>query len=300
MTIYAIGEALIDLLPTEDGHFSAQVGGAPLNAACAAARLGAEVALIARLSNDGFGQKIKATLKEFGVGTAQLKTDEGRPTALAVVSLDAAGERSFSFYRENTADTALSAEDLADFSPKAGDVLHFCSVALSSEAGRAAHRLAIEKVRAAGGRVYFDVNVRLPLWPSAEACAAAVAEFLPLADMVKVSDDELPHLGKTAEELFVGEVSDVVVTRGAHGAMWLQRGETIAECAGFAVPVADTTGAGDAFSGAMLTLLGDERSHEEKLRLACACGALATTRRGALSSLPTLAHVQELLNKEQP
>lgn len=300
MNIYAIGEALIDLLPTDEGYYSAQVGGAPLNAAAAAARLGGHVSLISRVSSDGFGQQIRNTLREFGVSTTHLHTDPFRQTALAVVSLDKAGERSFSFYRENTADTALSPEDLVNFSPQAGDVLHFCSVALSSEKGRAAHHKAIQLVKEAGGRVYFDVNIRLPLWNSTEECIAAVTEFLPLADMVKVSDDELPHLGKRAEDLFIGEVKDVIVTRGSKGALWLRNAEHLAEFAGYSVEVADTTGAGDAFSGAILFLFWDELIPQQKLEFACACGALATTKRGALSSLPTSAEVQQFLQKESP
>ena len=138
--------------------------------------------------------------------------------------------------------------------PQPGDLLHFCSVSLVPSPMREAHAEAIRRFTAAGAGVSFDLNIRLPLWDDSLECRAAVWEFLPLAHLVKVSDDELPFVTESGEvaELFGGKVQHVIYTQGRNGAQWHTRAGLLAEVAAFPVQAVDATGAGDAFIGAVL------------------------------------------------
>ena len=117
--ITAIGEALIDLTQTGlsasgVAEYAANPGGAPANLAVAAAKLGASTAFIGRVGTDAFGTQLRECLRANGVDVSRMLTDAQRPTTLAVVSLDSRGERSFSFYRQHSADLALSPDDVPD------------------------------------------------------------------------------------------------------------------------------------------------------------------------------------------
>ncbi|QJC50940.1 carbohydrate kinase [Paenibacillus albicereus] len=313
--VFTIGEALIDWIPEQKGvglkevtAFSKAAGGAPANVACAVARLGGSSAFIGKLGEDAFGDFLVETMDEVGVDTTRvLRTGEAN-TAMAFVSLKEDGNREFSFYRSPSADMLLRPEEIGDWFA-AGDVLHFCSVDLIDAPVKEAHRAAIAKCREAGGIVSFDPNVRLPLWPSPEACRRAILEFLPLARIVKISDEELAFITGIEDEeealssLLTGEVEHVVYTRGPAGATWLSRGFR-ADVLGHAVKAVDTTGAGDSFIGALLYGIHrrpdfragiDERAARELLAYANAAAAVTTTRPGAIAALPRPHEVEDML-----
>ena len=122
---------------------------------------------------------------------------------------------------------------------------------------RLAHRKAIELAGRAGAILSFDPNVRLPLWSSPEECQKAIRAFLPYADLVKLSDDEVEFVTgctderEAAEKLFAMGCRLLLVTRGADGsAAYTPHAEAFAET--LRVPVTDTTGAGDSFIGSFL------------------------------------------------
>ena len=119
MDILTIGEVLIDLTQTgkdERGipQFAANPGGAPANLAVAAARLGAQTAFIGKVGADAFGRYLKEVLAENKVDVSGMAVDADHPTTMAVVSVDATGERDFSFYRSANADVMLCKEDISD------------------------------------------------------------------------------------------------------------------------------------------------------------------------------------------
>ena len=310
--IYTIGEALIDFIPKEKGvglkdvtSFYKAPGGAPANTACAAARLGARTAFIGKVGSDPFGSFLLQALKESGVDIRRVRTTQEAPTALAFVSLKSDGNRDFLFYRNPSADMLLSPEEINGDWFKKGDLLHFCSVDLIEAPVKYAHRKAIECVKAAGGVISFDPNVRLPLWQDPAACRRTIIEFLPMADLVKISDEELEFVTGTsdaaagAHALLQGDVKAVVLTKGAQGASWFtkQYSESVP---GLSVAASDTTGAGDAFMGAVLYLLDRDgaalrdlgpKDAQFVLDFANRAAALSTTRPGAIESLPSLEEV---------
>lgn len=318
--LFSIGEVLIDFIPLEKGvalkdvvAFERAPGGAPANVAAAVAKYGQKSAMISKLGTDAFGDFLLEKLEQAGVETDKVyRTDEAN-TALAFVSLKENGERDFSFYRNPSADLLLTAEEIEPAWFKAGDFLHFCSVDLVESPMKQAHKKAITAVSEAGGLVSFDPNVRLPLWNREEDCRAAIVEFLPCADIVKVSDEELEFITGIKDEeqaiqsLFTGKVQAVVYTKGAAGAELYLKTERF-KSSGYSVVAVDTTGAGDAFIGGFLYKLLELKAnpanlneilsanHSDILRFANASGALTTTGKGAISALPTKDEIASLVN----
>ncbi|MGG3563317.1 carbohydrate kinase [Neobacillus rhizosphaerae] len=317
--LFSIGEVLIDFIPLQKGAalkdvvaFERAPGGAPANVAAAVAKYGQKAAMISKVGNDAFGDFLIEKLVEAGVETDKIYRTGEANTALAFVSLKENGERDFSFYRNPSADLLLSEEEIEPAWFKTGDILHFCSVDLVESPMKQAHTKAIAAVSATGGLVSFDPNVRLPLWDDPEDCRKAILEFLPAADIVKVSDEELSFITGIQEEsdaihsLFVGNVKAVVYTKGAAGADLYLKDE-IFKSSGYSVEPVDTTGAGDAFIGGFLYQLLElqanpgnveevlRRNAADILRFANASGAFTTTGKGAISALPSKEEVESLI-----
>ncbi|MCU7558195.1 carbohydrate kinase family protein [Macrococcus capreoli] len=312
--LYAIGEALIDFIPHTKGvalkdvsSFNTQVGGAPANVASCVAKLGKSSALITQLGQDAFGDLIEETLYKVGVDTSYIMRTNEANTGLAFVSLTEDGERDFAFYRKPSADMLMQGTNV-DFTEQ--DILHFCSVDLIPSPMKDTHIQVIQQMHATGGTVVFDPNLRFPLWPSSIALRNTVQAFLPLAHIVKISDEELEFItGSNHTDsimtLFHGHTEVVIFTEGANGASIYTKKGRIAHHDGFKVKVQDTTGAGDAFIGATIyQLLGQDvisyliNNAKEILTFSNAVGALTTTQNGAIQSLPNLSMVKELKEEE--
>jgi fructokinase len=314
--LFSIGEVLIDFIPLEKGvalkdvtAFERAPGGAPANVAAAVAKYGQQAEMISKLGTDAFGDFLVEQLTKAGVEINKIhRTDEAN-TALAFVSLQENGERDFSFYRNPSADMLLTEDEIDPQWFKAGDILHFCSVDLVESPMKHAHKKAITAMSIAGGLVSFDPNVRLPLWKSKEDCRQAILEFLPFADIVKVSDEELEFITgikdeeKALQSLFIGNVKAVIFTKGAAGAELIVKDNQY-KSSGYSVEVRDTTGAGDAFIGGFLFKLLElqakpenvvvqlQQHQAEILRFSNASGALTTTGKGAISALPTKEEIE--------
>ena len=150
--IVAIGEVLIDLTQTGVneqgvGQYAANPGGAPANLAVAASRLGASTAFVGKVGKDAYGSYLRAVLNENGVDTQGLLEDSKEHTTLAVVSVDETGERSFSFYRNPSADVNLKPEEIPAELLKNTRILHFGSVSLTAEPARSATLYAAKAAR---------------------------------------------------------------------------------------------------------------------------------------------------------
>ncbi|WP_353892846.1 carbohydrate kinase [Proteinivorax hydrogeniformans] len=321
--VYTIGEALIDFIPDETGvalkdvkEFKRVMGGAPANVAVAVAKLGGKSAFISKLGRDSFGEHIIDTLKANAVNTNWVfKTDEAN-TGLAFVSLQKDGQRDFSFYRNPSADMLLTENDVDDVPLTNNDILHFCSVDLIDAPVKKAHRRLIEAGLNSDTLISFDPNVRLPLWPSHTECKNAILEFLPYAHILKISDDELEFItgindaDKAIQSLFVGNVQWVVYTLGSKGATIITRDNKKVTSPSFLVKACDTTGAGDAFIGALLYKLSENKqtinslkniSSTEMTKILQFCNgyaALTTTRSGAVDALSSLDETVKFINRK--
>ena len=308
--VIAIGEALIDFIPHEKGralnnveNFLRVPGGAPLNVAAAVAKLGGKSQMLTKLGQDGFGDAILNEVKPLGVDVSRISRTKEANTALAFVSLREDGERDFSFYRNPSADMLLSAEEICveDFNEK--DILHFCSVSLIDAPIKEAHRRAIEIAKEKGCLISFDPNVRLPLWKQPEDCRKAILEFLPLSNIVKISDEELEFITGIKDEkealdfLLTGDVKVIIYTKGTNGAEFITK-ERVIFSPSFKVSAQDTTGAGDSFIGSLLYQVAEgeysleqlvglsEEKVQEILTFSNATAALTVCKKGAIGALP--------------
>lgn len=307
--IVAVGEVLIDL--TQRGvdalgipQFSANPGGAPANLAVAAAKLGAKTAFVGKVGQDGFGKYLRSVLEENNVDTTGMLTDHREHTTLAVVSVDETGERSFSFYRDPSADVNLHAEEIPAGLLKDTRVLHFGSVSLTAEPARSATLYAAKTARENGCLVSYDPNYRASLWSDEKTAVREMKAALPLCDILKISDEELPLLTGTSDPvegsrlLAENGIRLIFITLGADGAFF-RLGEQTGSVPGIRVKVGDTNGAGDTFFGAALSKLVREELDKltmarltEIAAFANKAAAITTSRHGAIPAMPTLAEVE--------
>ncbi|XP_061374765.1 probable fructokinase-4 isoform X1 [Gastrolobium bilobum] len=313
--IVSFGEMLIDFVPTVSGVSLAEApgfikapGGAPANMAIAVARLGGKAAFVGKLGDDEFGHMLAGILKENGVRADGITFDEGARTALAFVTLRADGEREFMFYRNPSADMLLKPEELNLELIRSAKVFHFGSISLIVEPCRSAHLKAMEVAKEAGCLLSYDPNLRLPLWPSAEEARLQIMSIWEKADLIKVSDVELEFLtgsdkidDASAMSLWHPNLKLLLVTLGEHGSRYYTK-NFHGSVDAYHVNAVDTTGAGDSFVGALLSkivddqsILEDEPRLREVLKFANACGAITTTKKGAIPALPKEADVLKLI-----
>lgn len=307
--ITAVGEILIDL--TQSGVnelgipvFAANPGGAPANLVVAAARLGASTAFIGKVGTDSFGTFLRNTLIENKVDVSGMVTDMYSRTTLAVVAVDKQGERTFSFYRDPSADVNLRAEEISDEQLKTTKFLHFGSVSLTTDPARTATLHAAKAAKGYGAVISYDPNYRASLWSDEATAIERMLEPLAMVDVVKVSDEELPLLTGT-EDLEEGSriladkgIALVLVTLGANGAFYRFKGCT-GHVPGMKVKVGDTNGAGDTFFGATLAQLAkfdalDTITTEELERILAVsnkAAGITTSRHGAIPAMPTQEEV---------
>ncbi len=319
--VISIGEALIDFIPQQKGvalkdveGFLRVPGGAPLNVAAAVAKLGGKAQMLTKLGVDGFGDAILEEVMPLGVDVSRVSRTNQANTALAFVSLKEDGERDFSFYRHPSADMLLGEEEICEEDFMNGAILHFCSVSLIDAPIKQAHKKAIEYAIKHNGIISFDPNVRLPLWESPQECRQAILEFLPLAHIVKVSDEELEFITSIKDEeealksLFVGNVEVVIYTKGTNGSEFITKGRTI-HVPSFRVKVEDTTGAGDSYIGSLLYQVAqtvdtleafiqlDEEKVMDMMTFSAATAALTVSKKGAIAALPTKEDVIEMMSR---
>jgi fructokinase len=311
--VMALGELVIDLIPAPRPGgamlFAASPGGAPGNVAAGIARLGLVSGMISKVGPGTLGDLLIETLAQAGVATASVARAANEPTALAVVSLAANGDRDFVLYRNGCADANLAVEDLPLAQLRTCRILHVGSLSLATPVSAAAQRRAVALVRESGGLVSADVNFRPALWRDIEAMRATGVEAVANADIVKVSTEELETLtGREAidagaKALWHSDLKLLAVTRGAAGTVLFTPRHRV-EIAGFAVSVENTVGCGDAFMAALLAGLlerGLVALSEEGLRrigrFACAAGAVMAGSAGAMAAMPRRRDIDALIEQ---
>ncbi len=308
----ALGECLVDFQARDSGKMALTLegypGGAPANVLAGAARLGLKTAFLTKLGKDCFGDFLKNALDTAGVDMGGVVFSQ-QPTTLAIVSLDAEGDRSFQFYRDNTADVSLTADEV-DYDRIANSrAFHFGSVSMTAEPARTATYRAAAFARGQGLLVSYDPNLRPLLWDSLEGAKTVIGEGLHYAHVVKLSEEELEFLtGSQTEQaaLELARQEDIpllMVTLGDKGSYCCHGGRVV-HAPPFMVKCVDTTGAGDAFLAAALSFLLDsgtalgaytEADLTALLRQANAAGAIAATGHGAIPSLPDRAALDAFL-----
>jgi len=341
--IVCLGEALIDFVASEPcsdvgdaSGFVRAAGGAPANVAVGAARLGCSSAFLGKVGDDPFGRYLGRTFAESGVDIRGMVFDPVHRTGLAFVSLAENGERDFCFFRNPSADMTFTTEEVDVSAIDACGIFHFGSITLIDQAPKSATMSAVRRAKAAGKLISYDPNLRPPLWPSLKSAQATMLEAVTLADLVKVSEEELSFLFSESAELppsppseaetaalagrflsSFNRVSLLAVTRGERGCTWWSTSGQNGSHSGFGVQTVDTTGAGDGFVAGLLTgiissaALGSENVRDmlvsglDQAALsglfarANAVGAITTTRKGAIPALPTASELEQFLSSHK-
>lgn len=312
--IVALGESLIDFTPSGENS-----QGWRCLRATRAARLPMcwqwpqSWAAKPHLSANGGGRRFRRVFeKDDGGcwrGCARSAYDAGISHDAGLCAADAGGRRSFTFYRKPGADVMLAPADVDRALLRDCRIFHFGSVSLTDEPCRTATLEAAREAKAAGAMISYDPNYRPFLWDSAERAREALLAALPLADIVKVSEEEM--------ELLTGEVqleagADALASRGAALVQVTlgPRGAYYRAAAGRGllpaceVDTVDTTGAGDAFLGALLSCLAGKTLEELRIlpqaqweRIVGVCkrsGSLTTAAKGAIPAMPAREQILRL------
>ncbi len=315
--VTAIGELLIDFSQSGRGKnllnvYTANCGGAPANVCAVIAKLGGSSAFIGKVGNDFFGTVLKKALSDLGICVDGLIMDKEANTTLAFVSLDETGEREFSFYRNNSADTRLEICDINEELILNSSIVHFGGVSLTDEPSRSATLTAVAGAKESGAIISYDPNYRPMLWKDPVTAKEIMTEASYLADVIKVSEEELLFLTQYeglqagCEELISHGASVVMVTLGNRGVYYkTKNAEGLVD--GFKVNTVDTTGAGDAFMGAFLYHIKNftredigglmKEELNKIMSFSNAVAAITTTGIGATASIPSSLEVREFLTK---
>ncbi|MDN4546240.1 carbohydrate kinase [Pseudomonas sp. C32] len=273
------GEALFDFFSQNDAsglastvNFKAIAGGSPFNVAVGLRRLGVDAGLLSGLSTDYLGRRLLQVLQDEGVCTDYL-LDFDAPSTLAMVAVGANGSPQYSFRGEGCADRQLKPEHLPTLGPEVHG-LHIGSFSLVVQP-IADTLLALVRRESGKRLISLDPNVRLNPEPNIELWRERIATLVEMADLIKVSDEDLHLLypGQDPARVIDGWLQHrcqlVFLTRGGEGASVFSRVHGSWSIPALAVKIADTVGAGDTFQAALIGWLTEHQldSVEELARL---------------------------------
>lgn len=325
LDVITIGRAGVDLYGQQIGSrlediasFAKSVGGCPANIAIGTARLGLKSALLSRVGDEQMGRFIREQMGREGVSVEGLVTDPERLTALVLLAVEAEGVSPMIFYRSDCADMALSEDDVDEALIASARAIVVTGTHFSRENTAAAQRKAMRLMRAAGGKVVFDIDYRPNLWGLAghaegfgryvksSRVSDRLKQVLPGCDLIVGTEEEV-MIASGADDVLgalkaIRAVSKaaIVLKRGALGCI-VYDGEISGDLEdgivgqGFPIEVYNVLGAGDAFmSGFLRGWLGGE-SWQTCATWANACGAFAVSRLLCSPEYPTWEELQFFL-----
>lgn len=300
-------------------RFEKAAGGAPANVAVGLAKLGIPVAFMTQVGDDPFGHFLVETLQENGVDTSTICVTDVARTALAFVSVEANGERSFAFYRKPSADMLMQANQLNRELLETIAIFHFGSITLIDEPIRSTTLEGIRIAKNSGALISYDPNLRPALWQSLDAAREGILIGLQQANIVKMNHEELTFLTNNhelhdsdeivaaARSLWHDDLHLMVITQGSDGCIALNQ-ELYWQTSGFKVDVEDTIGAGDGFMAGLLAGLITRQTQPltdniqadmvSILNQANAVGALTASKRGGIPALPNADSVHAFLKSK--
>jgi len=315
--ILCLGEILFDDLADQPGlplaavqSWSAYPGGAPANVACGLVKLGMAAGFIGCVGEDSAGEALTQVLIEAGVNIQGLQRRPQTPTRRVYVTRSLEGERSFAGFGAVAttafADTRLRGDEIPTACFTSAEYLVLGTIPLAYPQSRGAVEQALSLAKVQGTKIVVDLNWRPVFWPDPAAAIPLINTLLSEADFLKCTDEEARAFFNTQELSSIQRrfpnLRGVLVTAGERGCRYLL-GDAQGEVPAFTVPVADTTGAGDAFLAGFLSrmipdeagLLTDPQTAREAVRYASAVGALTTLGLGAIAPQPRSREVERFL-----
>ena len=312
--VCALGELLIDFTEngiSENGNpiMEANPGGAPCNVLAMLNKQGYKTAFIGKVGNDIFGRQLKAVVREAGINTDGLVTDESVNTTLAFVHTLPGGDREFSFYRNPGADMMLSESDIDYKLVQNSRIFHFGSLSMTGEICEAATKKAVETAKESGAIISFDPNLRENLWDSLDKAREKIAYGISECDILKISDNEVEFLfGTTDYDKGAALLKEkyniplILITLGKDGSRAYYRGRKVEAAPFLQEKTIETTGAGDTFCASTLNYVLEhgledltDENLAELLTFANAAASLITTKTGALRVMPERDEVLDFI-----
>jgi len=289
--LICLGEPLFEFSDVGNGTWVSGIGGDVSNVAIAAARQGARVAMLTQLGNDPFGAMIRETWRSEGIDDTRVVTQEEAATGIYFIT-HKTGEHQFEYRRAGSAAARMRPEDLNSAALKGAQVLHLSGIsqAISASASATASA-AIDQMLQYGGRVSYDTNLRLKLWPL-ERARKVIHDTVARADIVLPGYDDARQLtGMDRPEDILSYYRSlgpavVAMTMGDNGVLVSFQDE-VQHLPSPKVEVVDASGAGDCFDGAFLSKLIEGKTVPEAAVYAAAAAALSVTGYGATKPIPT-------------
>ncbi|MBJ6372426.1 sugar kinase [Sedimentitalea sp. CAU 1593] len=297
--LMCLGEPLMEFNQQPDGSYRPGHGGDTSNCAIAAARQGARVGYLTRLGADVFGDGFMDLWSVEGVDTTTVRRDKKARTGIYFVTHGAEGHV-FSYYRAGSASSLMTPDDLPVDALRATKILHVSGIsqAISQSAADTVFA-AIDVVREAGGRVSYDPNLRLALWPLDRARAVIHGAMARCDIALPGIDDAMQLTGLNDPDRIVDfylslGTGIVALTLGSDGAL-VATPDTRHRIPGRKVDAVDATGAGDTFDGAFLARLLAGNDPFEAAHYANVAAALSTQGFGAVAPMPRAADVEGVM-----
>jgi 5-dehydro-2-deoxygluconokinase len=326
--LLTMGRSSIDLYALDVGapfvdieRFAAYVGGSPTNIAVGARRLGLRSALLTAVGSDPVGDFVLHFLEREGVDISAIPRKPTARTSAVVLGIEPPDRFPLVFYRDNAADAQLTIDDALAAPLARTTALEVSGTGLSREPARSATLVAVERARAAGATIYFDLDFRADQWHDPRAYGVTVRALLPSVDVAIGTEEEVMAAmltdpgklriegGQMSAPTIEGDVeADVaamlaapwapralVVKRGARGATVHLPGREPIVVPGFPVEVVNVLGAGDAFAAGLIYGRTKGWDWYRSARMGNACGAIVVTRHGCANFMATEREALDLV-----
>jgi 5-dehydro-2-deoxygluconokinase len=302
--VLAVGRSSIDLYAHEIGRaiadvrsFDAYVGGCPTNVSVGTRRLGLRSALLTAVGDDQVGDFVTAFLERERVDTQFIPRKAGRRTSAVILTIQPPDKFPLTFYRDNCADRALTAEDVARAPVRDSRIVFLTGTGLSHEPARGATFAAAATAQTAGVPVAVDLDYRADQWDDVTVFSTQIQSLLRAATMAVGTEEELAAASGTddvrrgAARLLESGIAALILKRGARGSTVFRSTAPPVDVEPFPVDVLNVLGAGDAFASGFLYGYLQGWPLERAARMGNACGAIVVTRHGCANFMPTLDEV---------
>lgn len=319
LDLISVGRCMVDLYcdqvgaPVSEGQsLSMYIGGCPTNVAVGSRRQGLRVAMLTRVGTDATGEFVVRTFQREGVDTSHIRPDPTRITPMVVAGIEPPGHFPLTWYREKTADLAVTAEDFDDAFIGSAQAVLISGNSLSTPESEAMVKALVETARRTGTRIVYDIDWRPVLWNmlnpnrTAGEISAILQSILPSVDLLVGTEEEYQALMNlpSAELAFKTARSRIpgvaVMKLGKLGALVAEAGQAPVHHPGFPVEVYNTLGAGDAFLSGFLAAWLRDRDLTACARQANASGAMVVTRHGCAPAMPYESEIEHFLTRTVP
>lgn len=313
--VVALGEILMDITqngvsPAGNPVFEANPGGAPCNVLAMLSRQGKKTAFIGKVGSDAFGKLLINAVKEAGIFAENITADSKRKTTLAFVSNKPDGDREFSFYRHDSADTAINKSEVDISLIENTKIFHFGSLSLTHKSACEATELCVKTAQKMGKIITFDPNLRPLLWENSETAKQKISWGCSVCHVLKLSLEELEFLtgcnstlqGAEALRRLYPQIKIIFITLGKNGSECFIDNLHVSCQTYLQLKAVDTTGAGDTFFGSCLykILQGEldnpsKQSIYEVLRFANAAASIVASKKGTIKIMPNASEILQVI-----